>query len=138
MSINDSLQQLKELKGEIKSLQSEFVKNIVTISAGLLALLISLTPSLQYSRLLFLSTLLLLLSSIFFGVAMLYFQLFQFRRMDKDLVEAIKMQLKNRSETFEPVFSKNNTLLKVVESICLLSFVSACILLVAFAFYKYY
>lgn len=138
MSIQDSLQQLKELKETIRSLQMEFIKHTVAIASGLLALLISLTPSLLYNKWLFLLTLVLLLLCILFGTTALYILLVQFRKMDKDFLESIKTQIQNGDKNFQPVFSKNNTLLKLSEKICILSFVLACILLVVFAFLKYY
>lgn len=137
MSIQDSLQQLKDLKEVIRNIQMEVVKHFVTIASGLLGLLISLTPSLQHNRWLFLSILSFLLLCILFGSIVLYILLVQFRTMDKELLESIKRQMKNQKATFEPVFSKMNTLLKISETICILSFVLSFVLLVVFAFLKF-
>lgn len=137
MSINSSLQQLKELKEIIRSMQSEFIKHIVSVSAALLALLISLTPELQHNRWLFLLVLVTMLVCILSGTAGLYILLIQFRKMDKDTLEAIKEQHRLQKETFGLVLSKYNRLLEICEATCVMSFLLGCVLMVVFAFLKF-
>ena len=134
MGINDSLEDLKNLRKQILTLLSEFLKQIVVVASAVLAVLISLHPKQNHSNFLFLISLVLLLLCILFGIAALYLILYQHRRMDKDLLASIKEQLDSGTKNYKAVFSKYNKLAKFSELACVLSFVISMILLVIFSF----
>lgn len=123
-----------KVRETIREMLFDFLKHIVTLSAALLALLISLNQQVSGNILIFHCLLLSLLLSILSGVASLYIVLSQFRRMDKDLLESIRQQIRDGEKSHQPVFSKYNKLLKVCEVFCVLCFSMSMILLLAFSF----
>lgn len=134
MSIDSSFKQLKVLRDQILSLQTEFLKHIVSISGVLLALLVSLHSPSSSNNYLFYLVLCTLLVSILFGTIALYIILSQFRKMDKDFLAAIKSQLQNQEDTHKGVFSKYNKLLLGSERTCVIAFLISMISLVFYAF----
>lgn len=133
--VEDSLRTLSDFKHVIKELTLDFLKHIVTVSAALLALLVSLKSPSDSSNCLFFSVLVSLLLCILAGTLALYISLIQHRKVDKDLAEAIREQIDKRTEKHWSVFPKYGSLMLFLELISLVSFLSSFVLLVAYVYY---
>ena len=133
MSINSSIEQIVQLKETIRDLLMDFLKHIVTDASALLAIIVALEKPPYHNNILFYALLLSLLLSILFGTIALYIVLVQHRKMSMDLLESVQEQILQNKENYEPVFSKQNKLLKVCELVCIVSFLVSVISLVGYA-----
>ncbi len=133
MSINSSIEQIVQLKETIRDLLMDFLKHIVTVASALLAIIVALEKPPYHNNILFYALLLSLLLSILFGTIALYIVLVQHRKMSMDLLESVQEQILQNKENYEPVFSKQNKLLKVCELVCIVSFLVSVISLVGYA-----
>lgn len=130
MSINDSMNQLLDLKNKtILSNQIEFVKHLVTVSALLLPLLSLLPLNLSADKDLFRSLLVSLAMCTLSGSANLYIILIQHRKMAEELRLDILERLQT-GNTQKMIASKYNKRLKFSELLCILSFLTSVILIV--------
>ena len=137
IDIPDAIEQLKELKKVIANLRLEIAKNLVSVSSAILAILIALkngssdnTPLLHYAYVLF-------LLCILSGLMLLYGVLEQFRKMGKDWLALIILSSHEGfscSDTKPIVSSKYDGFLKVLEIVCIFSFLMALVLLIWHSF----
>lgn len=126
---------LKNLITKMLGASFDFVRHLVTTASAVLAIMLSLSQK-PFHSILMLCSLVLLLLCILCGVLALYIVLFSFRKTCMDIVENIEEQVSKGVRAYKPFYQGYNTFAKVLEVVCVLSFVLAMLLLVIFAFQR--
>ncbi|MBP4137420.1 hypothetical protein [Flavobacterium geliluteum] len=133
MKFPNSFDEFKESNYQMLGTSFDFVKHLVTTASAVLAILISLSQK-PYHSILLLCSLVLLLVCILCGTIASYIVLFSFRKTCRDIVENIEEQVNMGVRAYKPLNPGYSIEAKILEFVCVFSFVMAMILLVIFAF----
>ncbi|EKT3967195.1 hypothetical protein NTJ12_002277 [Flavobacterium psychrophilum] len=133
IKLPNSFDEFKESNYQMLGTSFDFVKHLVTTASAVLAILISLSQK-PYHSILLLCSLVLLLVCILFGTIASYIVLFSFRKTCMDIVENIDEQVSKGVRAYKPFYPGYNTVAKILEFVCVLSFIFAMLLLVVLAF----
>ncbi|MGM8362093.1 hypothetical protein ACSV4D_09280 [Flavobacterium sp. ARAG 55.4] len=133
MKFPNSFDEFKDSNYQMLAASFDFVKHLVTTASAVLAILISLSQK-PYHSILILCSLVLLLVCILCGTIASYIVLFSFRKTCMDIVENIDEQVSKGAEAYKPFYPGYNIGAKILEVVCVLSFIVAMLLLVLFAF----
>lgn len=133
MKFPNSFDEFKESNYQMLGTSLDFIKHLVTTASAVLAILISLSQK-PYHSILLLCSLVLLLVCILFGTLASYIVLFSFRKTCMDIVENIDEQASKGARAYKPLYPGYNSVAKILEVVCVLSFIIAMVLLVVFAF----
>lgn len=133
MKLPNSFDDFKESNFKMLGTSFDFVKHLVTTASAVLAILISLSQKPFHSTLI-LCSLVLLMACILVGTLALYIVLFSFRKSCMDILENIEEQASMGVRAYKPFYPGYTLASKILEVVCVFSFVSAMILLVIFAF----
>lgn len=131
----NSFDEFKELNFKMLSTSFDFIKHIVTTASAVLAILISLSQK-PYHSILILCSLVLLLVCILCGTIVLYSVLFSFRKTGMDIVKNIDEQIQKGIRSYKPLYPGYDIGGKILEVVCVLSFILAMLILVVFSFAK--
>lgn len=131
----NSFDEFKELNFKMLSTSFDFIKHIVTTASAVLAILISLSQK-PYHSILILCSLVLLLVCILCGTIVLYSVLFSFRKTGIDIVKNIDEQIQKGIRAYKPLYPGYDIGGKILEVVCVLSFILAMLILVVFSFAK--
>jgi multisubunit Na+/H+ antiporter MnhB subunit len=137
MSINtpNSFNDFKETNYQMLTTSYDFIKHLVTTASAVLAILISLSHQPSHNKIL-LGSLVLLALSILCGTIVLYIVLFSFRKTCMDILENIDEQVNMGARAYKPFYPGYNTVAKILEVVCVFSFIIAMLLLVIISFAK--
>ncbi len=135
MNLPNSFDEFKESNYKMLGSSFDFVKHLVTTASAVLAILISLSQK-PYHSILLLCSLVLLLVCILCGTIASYIVLFSFRKTCMDIVENIDEQIREGARAYKPIYPGYNIGAKILEVVCVFSFIMAMLILVVFAFAK--
>ena len=134
MFMNEKINSLISKYADLKLTRLDFrislVKHTVTAAAALVVLCFSVDFSKMRGYWPWIQWVSVLLSiCILFGAAFLWLTLKQYSRMDKDVLEQIQHLLEHPEADMQPVLSKYNKGQLLCETICLMAFLLAILLL---------